>query len=90
MHFLRPRQTLSGVKATVVTLLCLAFACLPATGLYLLWSWLLGLVPATFAYAWAAKVAISLGVLVVGGGATFALTILFGVLATAVAVAILE
>lgn len=84
----RPRfRTLCNV---IVGVLCAAFAALPITGLCLLWSYCVAQVPVAHAWAGFIKIGITLAIALVGGGATIALTFLFGIAALAVAVVILE
>ncbi len=65
-------------------------AALPITGFYLFWSWCMAQIGTTIAYAGLIKVGVTIGCLAVGGGATIGLAMLGGILAGALAVAILE
>lgn len=79
MNLISLKRTQIQLKHWVVGLLCLAFAALPASLLYLVWSWAIAQVPATYEMAWAAKLAITFGLIVVGGSATLALTFMFAI-----------
>ncbi len=75
----------------IVTILSGAVtAAIPATLLYLLWSWCMAQIPATFAYAGIAKIALTLGVVFVGGGATIAITILGTAMVVSLVAALLD
>lgn len=76
------------IKIIVTILVGALAAAIPVTGFYFIWSWLVGLVPAAFAYAWAVKLAITVVMLVVGGWATIALAIALGALGAAMVAAI--
>jgi hypothetical protein len=84
------RSSKPVLKATIAGLLCLLVAAIPGTLFYLLWSWCLAQVPMAFAWAGLVKIGITLVMVLLGGGATIALTILCGSLAVAIAAAILD
>ncbi len=65
-------------------------AALPITGFYLIWHWIMAQVPINMAYAGLIKIGLTIGCLAIGGSATVVLAILGGLLAGALAVAILE
>lgn len=72
------------MKDILKLIVTLVIAAIPASIAILLWSWFISLVPATFAYAWLAKILITLGCIVVGGGATVWFTVIFAVMAFAI------
>ena len=65
------------VKVLFIALGGLIGAAIPLTGFYLIWSWCMAQIPATLAYAGLAKICVSLGLFMVGGGVTIWLTIVF-------------
>ncbi len=75
----------------ILILLCGGIgAGIPVTGFYLLWSYCVAQIPAASAYAGLIKVGVTFGCVIIGGGATVGLAILGGILAGAIAVAVLE
>lgn len=78
------------VKLLLVFLCGTIGAALPLTGFYLFWSWCIAQVPFGFVWTGLVKIGITVGLIFVGGGATVACAILGGLLAGALAVALLE
>lgn len=69
----------------IISVVAIAIASIPAGLFYAVWSWCMAQVPAVL-YAGLIKIAISLALLVVGGGITFWLSvILFGLAVSIIA-----
>lgn len=65
-------------------------AAIPFTGFYYLWSWCMSQVPLASEWSGLVKIGVTLILVLVGGGATVGLAILGCVLASAVAIAVLD
>lgn len=78
------------IKIIAAFLAGLIGAAIPVTTFYLLWSWCMAQVPMAETWAGIAKIGITLAMILMGGGATVVLAVLFGVAALSVAAAILR
>lgn len=87
----RKRQSTFGlfVKLVTVGLSGLVAAAIPFTGFYFLWSWCMVQIPLAAEWAGLAKIALTLGMIIVGGGITVFAAFLAGVLALSLTASIL-
>lgn len=78
------------LKRSIVVISILVGAALPLTGFFFLWSWCMAQVPMTESWAGLAKIAITLGMIAVGGGVTITIAILAALAAAALAAILLD
>lgn len=79
-----------SLKLITILLVGAIAAAIPIVGFYFAWSWCMAQVPMVYAWAGLVKIALTLGMVLVGGSITFVMSLYSGILAGAITAAIVD